>query len=85
MMEARVGEARTNIVESLRLLQEVYRRRPDPYLYFFQLVMDSKSDELVNIFSAAFPEERSRVLQILNEIDPANRSKYERMTAVSMQ
>ena len=85
MMESRVGEARTNIAESLRLLQEVYRRRPDPYLYFFQLVMDSKSDELVNIFSTAFPEEKSRVLQILNEIDPANRSKYERMNAISMQ
>jgi hypothetical protein len=85
MMEARVGEGRTNIVESLRLLQEFYKRRPDPYLYFFQLVMDTKSDELVNVFSTAFPEERGRVLQILNEIDPANRSKYERMNATSMQ
>jgi len=85
IMEARVGEARANIAESLKLLQEVYRRRPDPYLYFFQLVMDSKSDELVNIFSPAFPEEKSRVMLILNEIDPANRSKYETMNAMSMQ
>ena len=85
MMESRVGEARTSIAGSLRLLQEVYRRRPDPYLYFFQIVMDSKSDELVNVFSTAFPEEKSRVLLILNEIDPANRSKYERMNATSMQ
>ena len=85
MMEARVGEARTNIAESLKLLQEVYRRRPDPYLYFYQLVMDVKSDELVNIFSTAYPEEKSRVLIILNEIDPANRAKYERMNASSMQ
>ena len=81
MMESRAGEARTNIAESLKLLQEVYRRRPDPYLYFFQVVMDAKSDELVNIFSTAFPEEKSRALLILNEIDPANRSKYERMNA----
>ena len=81
MMESRVGEARTNIAESLKLLQEVYRRRPDPYLYFFQLVMDAKSDELVNVFSTAFPEEKSRTLLILNEIDPANRAKYERMNA----
>ena len=85
MMEARVGEARANIAESLKLLQEVYRRRPDPYLYFFQLVMDSKSDELVNIFSPAFSEEKSKVLLILNEIDPANRSKYEMINAMSMQ
>ena len=83
MMESRVGEARTNIAESLKLLQDVYRKRPDPYMYFFQIIMDSKSDELVNVFSAAFPEEKSRVLLILNEIDPANRAKYERMNSQS--
>jgi hypothetical protein len=43
--------------------------------------MDSKSDELVNIFSEAFPEEKSRVIQILIEVDPGNKSKYERISA----
>ncbi len=78
-MESRITEARTNIVESLRLIQEVYRQKPDPFMYYLQIVIDSKSDELVNIFAEAFPEEKSRVLQILNEIDPANKSKYEKI------
>jgi hypothetical protein len=80
-MESRVSEARASIVESLRLIQEVYRAKPDPYMYLVQIIMESKADELVNIFSEAFPEEKSRVMQILIEIDPGNKSKYEKITA----
>lgn len=79
MMESRINESRTAIVESLRLLQQVYRTRPDPFMYYLQVVLEAKADELVNIYSRAFPEEKSRVVQIMNEIDPANRSKYEKI------
>src|SRR4030042_6324750 len=64
-MESRISEARISMVESLRLIQEVYRKKPDPFMYLIQVVMESKSDELVNIFTEAFPEEKSRVIQIL--------------------
>ena len=80
-MESRISEARVSIVESLRLVQDVYRAKPDPYMYLVQIVMESKADELVNIFTEAFPEEKSRVMQILIEIDPGNKSKYEKITA----
>jgi hypothetical protein len=80
-MESRIGEARTSIVESLRLIQDVFRQKPDPFMYFLQLVVDAKSDELVNIFSEAFPEEKSRVVEIMTEIDPANKTKYAKITA----
>jgi hypothetical protein len=82
-MESRNTEARNNIVESLRLLQDVYRKKPDPFMYYLQIVIDAKSDELISIFTEAFPEEKSRVVQILTEIDPANKSKYEKITAAS--
>jgi hypothetical protein len=80
-MESRTSEARTNMVESLRLVQDVYRRKPDPFMYLIQVIVDAKSDELVNIFSESFPEEKSRIVQILTEIDPANKTKYEKITA----
>ncbi len=83
-MESRLAEARTSIVESLRLIQDVYRRKPDPFMYLVQVVMESKSDELVNIFSEAFPEEKSRVIQILTEIDPSNKTKYEKITSANL-
>ncbi len=82
-MESKLTEARTNIVESLRLLQEVYRAKPDPYMYLVQIILESKGDELINIFSEAFPEEKSRVMQILIEIDPGNKTKYEKITAAN--
>ena len=84
MMESRLGEARSSMVESLKSIQEVYRKKPDPFMYFMQLVIDSKADELVNIFSQAFPEEKSRVIQILTEIDPANRTKYEKINTTNL-
>jgi hypothetical protein len=84
-LESRASEARVNMVESLRSLQEVYRRRPDPFMYFLQVVLDAKSDELVNVYSESFPEEKGRVVQILTEIDPANKTKYEKISAGNLQ
>ena len=82
-MESRAAESRAGIAESLKLLLEVYRAKPDPYMYLIQIVLESKSDELVNIFTEAFPEEKSRVIQLLIEVDPGNKSKYEKITASS--
>jgi hypothetical protein len=79
LMESRIGQARTNISESLKLIQEIFRKKPDPYMYYMQIVVDAKADELVNVFTEAFPEEKSRVIQILTEIDPANKAKYEKI------
>jgi len=83
-MESRVAEARTSMVESLKLIQDVYRKKPDPFMYIVQVVMDAKSDELINIFTEAFPEEKSRVVQILTEIDPANKTKYEKINSANV-
>jgi hypothetical protein len=80
-MESRIAEARTSMAESLKLIQEVYRRKPDPFMYYVQIVLEAKSDEFINIFSEAFPEEKSRVVQILTEIDPANKAKYEKINS----
>lgn len=82
-LESRTSEARISMAESLKLMQEVFRKKPDPFMYFLQIVIDSKSEEVINIFTGAFPEERSRVVQIMTEIDPANKSKYEKITAAS--
>ena len=77
MMSERPEEGRANIAKSLRDIQKVFRRRPS--IYILQMFFDSKADELVNIFSKSFPDERNRVLTILNEVDPSNGSKYEKI------
>ncbi len=75
----RAGEGRANIARGFELLQDVYRKKPDPYLYLLQVLLDAKVDEFVNIFKAieSPPDERRRVHQILTEIDPANTRKYD--------
>jgi len=79
MMAEKPTEGRDEIAEDLKLLQQVYRNKPDPYMHLMQVVFDAKSDEFVNIFSESFPEEKTRVLAILKEIDPANSTKYQRI------
>ncbi len=82
-MESRTAEARTSIAESLKLVQQVYRKQPDPYLYLLALVTEAKVDEFVNIFSESFPDEKSRAVEILIEIDASNRTKYEKILTAS--
>jgi hypothetical protein len=74
MMSERLEEGRSNIAQALRDIQNVFRRRPN--IYILQMFFDSKSDELVNVFSKSYPDERNRVMAILNEVDPSNGSKY---------
>ena len=81
IMDQKVTEGRTVIAESLDKLQSIYREKPDPFIYWLQLIMDAKADEMVNIFSESFTEEKSRAIRILQEIDPANKAKYDRIQA----
>ncbi|MBE0653882.1 MAG: DUF4835 family protein [Bacteroidales bacterium] len=76
LMDSKVNEGRAEISNSFELLQKVFRQKPDPFLQPLHLIFDAKSDEIVSIYSESFPDERSRVSQILNEIDQANANKY---------
>lgn len=78
LMADKSAEGRSAIAESLKSIQKVFRSRPS--LYILQVFFDAKSDELVNIFSKSFPDERNRVVTILNECDPSNGSKYEKIS-----
>lgn len=77
VMSDKGPEGRNVIAESLKSIQKVFRTRPS--LYILQVFFDAKSDELVNIFTKSFPDERNRVVTILNECDPSNGSKYEKI------
>jgi len=76
VMDEKVAEGRAEITNSLELLQEVYRSKPDPYMYLLRLIFDCKVDEIVNLYSESYPEERNRAHLILNEIDKPNTNKY---------
>jgi hypothetical protein len=76
-MYDKLEQGRTSITESLDLLQKMYTAKPD--LFMLQLILDTKRDELVNIYSdqRVPPVEKTNVVNLLKEIDPANGSKYQ--------
>ena len=77
IMNEKAPEGRAVIAESLKSIQKVFRARPS--LYILQIFFDAKSDELVNIFSKSYPDERNRVSVLLNDCDPSNGTKYEKI------
>ena len=79
VMESKEAKGRSEIAESLDLMQKIYRQKPDPYLFYYDLIMSAKSDELVNVFSESFMAEADRVYKILVEIDPTRSDKYKKI------
>lgn len=77
LMYDKVDLGRGGVAESLRSLQKIYNAKPG--LYALQLILEAKRDEFVNIFadSRVPPMERTSVVNLLKEIDPANTSKYQ--------
>lgn len=76
IMYDKTVEGRMKIAESLTLLQEVHQNRPDPYMYFLKIILESKSDEFVSIFQGSMDDEKRRVMALLNQIDPTHGDKY---------
>jgi hypothetical protein len=69
---------RTAIFESIESLKKVHAAKP--LSFSTQLFFNAKSDEIINIFSGAFTDEKAKVVNILNEIDPTNSNKYMKIT-----
>ena len=68
-------DARFEITEALESLKSIYRENPSAFI--LKLFFDAKADEIVNIYSESFPNEKSRVINTLVEIDPSRSSKYQ--------
>jgi hypothetical protein len=81
-MVDRIDEARAVIADALIELRPAYRENPTAMI--FQVFFTSKSDEIVNIFSQSFPDEKNRVVSALKEIDPANTSKWDQIAKAGM-
>ena len=79
LMDSKPIDARAEMAEDLVLLQKVYREKPDAFLHLCKVIYDAKADEFVNIFTESMPDEKTRVYQILNEIDNANSNKYKKI------
>lgn len=74
-MADNITEARPAITEGLKDLRKVYQDKPNSFL--MQVFFNAKTDEIVNIYSQAEPDEKNQVVPVLSLIDPANTLKYQ--------
>lgn len=72
---------RAVILESLRLLQQVYNQKSG--LAMVKVITSTKCDEIVNIFKEGMPSEKTQVVNIMKQIDPTNSSKYDAINTSS--
>ena len=72
-------EGRSEILKSMDLLVGVYKNRPATFI--MELFFNAKADEIVNIFSKGLPDEKTKVVQTLTTVDPANTTKWYKIQA----
>lgn len=65
------------ILNSLSNLQNVYER--NSMCYFLQLIIESKRDEIIQVFSEGNMKLRTEASNIMKAIDPSQSSRYDAM------
>ena len=78
-----VEKGRIAIYTSLEELQKLKRKNPG--LFLIQMFFDAKSDEIINIYSQAFPDEQSKVVNLLGDLDPSNSNKYQNIVKTNLK
>jgi hypothetical protein len=64
----------TESIESMRKIKQL-----NPTAFILQLFFNSKADEISNIYSNAYQDEKNRVYKLLTELDPSNFNKYNKI------
>lgn len=78
-MAKKASKGRAQVFESLKNLRQVYRNNSSSI--FLKLFLETKADEIVNIFSdeSVFPDEKNQIIMLLKEIDAINEQKYQKI------
>lgn len=74
MANDKIG-GRAIIANSLKNLKAVNNKRSG--LYFLQVLIEAKRAEIINVFTDASPSEKTDMINIMKEVDPANGTRYE--------
>ena len=78
-MAKNVQTGRAEVLKSLKMLEQVYQRKPGNFQ--LQIFFNAKSNELVDLFKEALPKEKTEVSTLLKKIDANNLTKYEKITS----
>ena len=76
-MAENVDKGRQNITKSLEDFKKVFDKRPN--LYLLQVLLETKRQEIINIYKEATPAEKVAMLNIMKEVDPPYGSRYDQV------
>jgi hypothetical protein len=76
VLDQNIEKGRGVVKDAVLELEKFIDAKPDPFLFYFQVILDAKSDEIVQIFSQALPEDKKRIFDIMVKADPSNPAKY---------
>jgi len=77
IMSENMDLGRSGVNDCLENMLKVTREKSN--LYISQLFIDAKRDELINIYTQASPMDKTKAINVLKEIDPANSSRYQQI------
>lgn len=77
LMSENMDMGRNGVNECIEGIQRVNREKTG--LYIVQLFVNAKRDELINIYTQAAPMDKTKAVNVLKEIDPANSSRYQQI------
>ena len=77
MMTEKQDQAREAILNSVIQLGNVYER--NSMSYFLQLLVESKRDEIIQVFSQGDMKIRTEAANIMKTVDPSQSSRYDEM------
>lgn len=75
VMSEKPEEGREVILNAISYLQGVHER--NSMCYFLQLLIESKRDEIIQVFSQGSQKEKTMATNIMKAIDPSQSSKYD--------
>lgn len=73
-MAEKPNEGRAVIAQYLDNLQDVYQNYPNSMI--LQMFLNSKSDEIIEIFKRGTPDEKTKAIRIMTRIDATNANEY---------
>ncbi len=77
-LQGNIGTGTKGVISSINELKQFDKQKTGsifPNVYF-----SAKADEVANVLSLADPQDKIKAYNLLIEIDPANTSKYEKLT-----
>ena len=62
------------MTQALATLMDVNRSYPNSMI--MQVFTNTKSEEIIEIYKGAFPDEKSEIIKVMVKIDPSKASNY---------